>query len=442
MSSNRCDSLDVLTVHVGVQRTHRRSNASRVGEGDGPDRPGIVIVSRVVPEGRGNRAVCVSNEEELMGQPATQVSAPLDGVRVLDLTRFPPGGYCTVMLADLGADVCRVVSPGARTNGLAIGLGRGKRSLALDLRHQRGNEILRRLACWADVLVESERPGAMGERGFGYAEAAVENPGLIWCSISGFGQDGPYATHSGHDLSYVAHSGLLAAVQRELPWYPEAILAIPTSGLMASVAVLAALRDRDRTGQGCQLDISISESATWMLSGSDGEISGVQRDIPIGPDRHLYECADGTWVAVASAEARSWNALCRGLELYDLIDTLHRWDDPPAVIARLAAAFATRRAVHWVPLLAGLGAAVVQANRGAELQRDPHVVARAALQEVDGVVTPRNPIRFRDGHHERPTEAPRPPSLPGADTEAVLGAAGLSADEIAELRDAGVIGST
>ncbi|HEY4332327.1 MAG TPA: CoA transferase, partial [Ilumatobacteraceae bacterium] len=163
-------------------------------------------------------------------------STPLNGVRVLDLTRFPPGGYCTVMLADLGADVCRVLPPGAASNGLAVALGRGKRSLGLDLRHPRANEILLRLAAWADVLVESERPGVMDDRGFGYADAEAVNERLIWCSITGFGQDGPYAAYSGHDLSYIAHSGLLAAVRRDLPWYPEAILAIPTSGLMASVA--------------------------------------------------------------------------------------------------------------------------------------------------------------------------------------------------------------
>ena len=175
---------------------------------------------------------------------------PLTGVRVLDLTRFPPGGYCTVMLSDLGADVCRVASP--RGGGFStVALDRGKRSVAVDLRHPRGNEVLRRLAAWADVLVENERPHAMDERGFGFSHATVEMPSLIWCSITGYGQDGPYSpSGAGHDLSFVAHSGLLAAINPNFPWHPQTILAIPVGAVMAVVGILAALRESrpDRAG--------------------------------------------------------------------------------------------------------------------------------------------------------------------------------------------------
>jgi alpha-methylacyl-CoA racemase len=223
----------------------------------------------------------------------TIADGALGGIRVLDLTRYPPGGYCTVMLSDLGADVCRIEAPGPRPPMGSIGLNRGKRSRGLDLRHRRGFEVLRRLASWADVLVENERPGSMDERGFGYTDAAREIPSLIWCSISGYGQEGPYAQWSGHDLSYAAHSGLLFAVNPGLPWHPESMIAIPAGALMAVIGILAALRERDRTGTGCQLDISISESATWQLAATDGEINGDHRSIPAGPDRRLYECADG-----------------------------------------------------------------------------------------------------------------------------------------------------
>ncbi|HEY4332552.1 MAG TPA: CoA transferase, partial [Ilumatobacteraceae bacterium] len=170
-------------------------------------------------------------------------------------------------------------------------------------------------------------------------------------------------------------------------------------------------------------------------------LNGIRQDIPIGPDRYLYECADGAWVAVASAEPRTWNALCRGLGLDDLVDTLHRWEDAPAVVARLAAAFATRPAAEWVTELTGLGAAVVNANRGEELGRDPHITARGSLQDVGGVVTPRNPVRFRDTEQELSRDAPQPPSSPGADTIEILSGAGFGADEIAALRSDGVISS-
>jgi alpha-methylacyl-CoA racemase len=369
-------------------------------------------------------------------------SGPLAGVRVLDLTRFPPGAYCTSLLADLGADVCRVQPPVAGGGFVSVGLARNKRSVAVDLRHERGNEVLRRLAGWADVLVEAERPGAMDERGFGYAAASSELPSLIWCSISGYGQDGPLARSSGHDLSYVAHSGLLAAIDPKLPWYPQTILSIPTASLLAAVGIVSALRERDRTGEGCQLDISMSEAATWVLSGTDGELNGNPYGIPGGPDRHLYECADGRWVALASAEPRTWAALCAALEVDDLRDTLHGWDDPEAVVARLAKIFRGRPADDWVAELVPRGVAIVRANRGDELQHDPHAAARGTLEQVGDVVVPRNPIRIRDATGERSSAPSAPPVLADANTRDVLAEAGLSAEEIEELAATGAVGAS
>jgi len=141
---------------------------------------------------------------------------PLQGVRVLDLCFLPPGGWCTVQLADLGADVVRVEAPGLRDQRSLVigevGLSRGKRSMTLDLRHERGNEVLRRLVLASDVLVENMMPGRMEARGFGYAQAVAAGSRVVWCSITGFGQDGPYADRAGHDLSYAGHAGLLAAL--------------------------------------------------------------------------------------------------------------------------------------------------------------------------------------------------------------------------------------
>ncbi|MGH3252110.1 MAG: CaiB/BaiF CoA transferase family protein [Trebonia sp.] len=371
----------------------------------------------------------------------TQSALPLAGVVVLDLTRLPPGAFCTVLLADLGATVIRVESPRGRAFDGPIGLNRGKHSVAVDLRHPRGYEVLRRLVAHADILVENERPGAMDERGFGYQQAADEFPGLIWCSVSGYGQDGPYAQWSGHDLSFAAHSGLLSALNPELPWQPQLILPIPVGAMMASVGILAALRERDKTGTGCQLDISLSESATWLLSSSDGILSGPPRGVPSGPDRRLYACADGTWVAVTSAEPRTWNALCHGLGLPDLTDTLWQWADADAVAGRLAAVFLTRRAEDWVASLGPLGASVVRVNRGPELLDDPQVRARNVVQQVGDVLVPRSPVRIRDadGSQRAPAETFPPPPV-GTDTRAVLEKAGLDATAIDELIASGAIG--
>ena len=373
------------------------------------------------------------------GGPHPCAEGPLHGVRVLDLTRFPPGGYCTVLLADLGADVCRLQPPNAGPGMLSVGLGRGKRSVAVDLRHERGVEVLRRLAAWADVVVETERPGAMDERGFGYAAASVELPSLVWCSISGFGQEGPYATASGHDLSYVAHSGLLTAIDPDLPWHPQTILSIPAASLLAAVGIVSALRERDRTGQGCQIDISMSEAATWLLSGTDGELNGDRFGIPVSPDRHLYECSDGGWVALASAEPKTWAATCAALGLDDLTASLHRWDDVDAAIARVAAVFRTRPADDWVAELVPQGVTIVRANRGPELQRDPHARARGTLQAVGDVLVPRNPVRLRDASGERPAPATTAPPTAGADTRTVLLEAGLAPEDVEELLSCGAV---
>jgi alpha-methylacyl-CoA racemase len=369
------------------------------------------------------------------------MALPLAGVVVLDLTRLPPGAFATVLLADLGATVIRVESPRGRLFDGPIGLNRGKYSVAVDLRHPRGYEVLRRLVAHADVLIENERPGAMDERGFGYQQAAAEFPRLVWCSVSGYGQDGPYAQWSGHDLSFAAHSGLLSAINPELPWAPQLILPIPVGALMASVGILAALRERDRTGAGCQLDISLSESATWLLSSSDGIFSGPPRGVPGGPDRRLYECADDTWIAVTSAEPRTWAALCQGLGLPDLDGTLHQWPAPSVVADRLADVFLTRRAEDWVASLGPLGASVVRVNRGPELRDDPQATARNVLQEVGGVTVPRSPIRIKDaGTGERPPAPTFPPPPVGTDTRAVLEKAGLSSAAIDELLESGAIG--
>ena len=367
---------------------------------------------------------------------------PLADVRVLDLTRFPPGAFCTVLLSDLGADVCRVETPGASPVmcGIGVGLDRGKRSIGLDLRHPRGLEVLRRLAGWADVLVENNRPGELDERGFGYSHAALDLPGLIWCSITGYGQDGPYAQQSGHDISYTAHSGLLSGVDPNLPWHPQLVIAIPLGAMMAAVGVVAALRERDRTGLGCQLDISMSEAATWLLTSDDALLNGTARGIPVTPDRHVYECGDGRWITTAASEPKSWKALCIGLGLDDLADTLWRWDDPDAITERIAAVFLTRPAAAWVAELGPRGTSVAALNRGVELQADPHVRARGTLVPVGDVVVPANPIRVRDATGVRPGPVTTPPVPAGADTDIILAEAGYSPAEITDLRSTGAVG--
>jgi crotonobetainyl-CoA:carnitine CoA-transferase CaiB-like acyl-CoA transferase len=375
--------------------------------------------------------------------PSTNIG-PLAGVRILDLTRFPPGQYCTLLLADLGADVLRIDPPAAAgrrsTGGEGVGLSRGKRSVTVDIRGPEGIEVLRKLAGASDVLVENSRPGQMEARGFGYPQAEAEFPSLIWCAITGFGQDGPYAERAGHDLTYTAHSGLLTALHGELPWHPEAMLSVPLGGMMAATGVISALFERARTGKGCQVDVSLADSATWLLSGSAGELSGVHWSIPFSPRRRLYQCGDDRYITVAADEPRTWASLCNALDLPEFADQVDPSEEEARVITdRLSSVFRSAPAATWVERLGPLGTAVGAVNRGADVVTDPHNVVRGTTVEVAGVPVPANPIHLRDTAGRRSGTATAEPAVIGADTDQTLADLGYSPDDVARLRAAGVV---
>ena len=369
------------------------------------------------------------------------------GTRVLDLTRFPPGAYCTNVLADLGADVIRVESPGSAGRPSLVvgqvGLGKAKRSVTLNTRHARANEVLARLCGAVDVLVENNNPGELEQRGYGYPQAAADHPALVWCSITGFGQDGPNAMRPGHDITYTAHSGLLGALEPALPWQPRAMLSVPIGAVFAATGILAALLDRTVTGRGCQLDISLAEATTWLAGGLDGGFAGsaVGGGVPVHANRRLYECGDGRFVSVAAAEPRTWQALSAGLGLPELGDVVAPDEHQQAtLIDRLGEVFATRPAAEWVDLLGPMGAAVGAVNVGPEVAADPHNIARGTIVEVGGVPVPANPIRMRDASGTwTTTTALDPPATVGEHTDAVLADAGYSADEIQVLHADGVV---
>jgi crotonobetainyl-CoA:carnitine CoA-transferase CaiB-like acyl-CoA transferase len=369
---------------------------------------------------------------------------PLRGLRVIDLTLLPPGGYCTVQLADLGADVVRIEAPAAAGKPSLVvgqvGLSRGKRSMTLDQRHPAATEVLKRLARAADILVENNKPGAMAQRGYGYPQAATDAPRLIWCSITGFGQDGPWSDRAGHDLSYLGQSGLMAALSPTLPWHPAAMISVPVGAMMATQGILAAVIERGITGKGCQLDISLAEACAWLLAGNSSAFKDGYVGITATPDRRLYACADGKFVTVAAAEPRTWGALCEGLGAADIADKLGvRGADAEAVRQRLADIFITKPAAAWVELLGPLGAAVNPVNQGADILTDPQFAARGTVIEVSGEPVPRNPIRISDDTGRSSTTADAAPPTVGQHTDDVLRESGFSQDEIAKLRADGAI---
>ena len=373
----------------------------------------------------------------------TPALEPLAGIRVLDFTAFPPGGSCTVMLADLGAEIIRVESPAQKGKpSLVVGqvaLSRGKRSMTLDLRNPASAEVLRRLAATVDVIVENAKPGSMEERGFGYAHARAANPRIIWCAITGFGQSGPYAGHAGHDLSYLAHSGLLGALTPERPWQPSLSLSLQAGAFTAVVGIQAALLQRVQSGEGAFIDVSLSEAATWFLTCGINPLSDHPFVLGATPDRRLYACADGRFVAVACAEPRTWGVLCDILGVPQLENNLHKTEPAEATTRTLTAIFLTRPAQEWVERLASNGAAVTIVNHAAQLLEDPHVRARGTVVEAAGTPVPANPIRLCATDGRQTSTATDGPHKVGADTEDVLAAAGFPASEIATLVAEGVI---
>jgi alpha-methylacyl-CoA racemase len=379
---------------------------------------------------------------------------PLAHVRVLDLSRMYPGAFATSLLADLGADVCKVEGPGFGdgmrflTGGgfeaAHVALNRGKRSLTLDLRHPRAAEVLRRLVANADVVVDSHRPGALDSSGLGYEAMREENPAIVWCSITGFGQDGPFAQAPGHDITYLGAAGLLSrlAASGVEPTPPQVSLTLPMGGLMAVVGILSALSQRDRTGHGAYVDASLVDSAMWALVEPIARAASAP-----GPDwgdlaaRQVYRCADDRHVTVAATEPKSWAALCAALEVPELAEHRHGVDEP-AAIARLTEVFASRPQAAWLES-PGFAGGVGPLHTPDDLLDSPHVAARASLTTIDGtdVRVLGNPLRIRgeDGASTSATTAA--PDL-GADTDQVLTEAGFFSGEIAELRADGVLGTS
>jgi crotonobetainyl-CoA:carnitine CoA-transferase CaiB-like acyl-CoA transferase len=385
---------------------------------------------------------------------------PLEGVRVLDLSRLLPGPYATLVLADLGADVVKVEAPGGdplrwipplagEQSGAFHALNRNKRSLALDLQAPGGAAALLRLARGADVVVESFRPGVLDRLGAGWEVLHAANPRLVLCSVTGYGQDGPYAGRAGHDLDYAALSGLLALngpPERPLPLAAPA--ADVAGGAWPAVAgILAALVARGRDGEGTRVDVSMAEGALALLALPLA--MAWARGAPLERGRELltgglaaydvYPTRDGRFVALAALEPRFFAAFCEAVGRPELAG--RQLDGGGGPRAELAAIFAGRTRDEWAAFAAAHDVCLAPVLEGDEPRADPHLVARRAVVEVPtpwegralpGVATP---VRLEGA--EPPLRAA--PRL-GEHGEAVLREHGFSAAEIAALRASGALG--
>jgi crotonobetainyl-CoA:carnitine CoA-transferase CaiB-like acyl-CoA transferase len=302
--------------------------------------------------------------------------------------------------------------------------------------------VLRRLVRDADVLVESHRPGALDQQGIGYAQLREANPRLVWCSLTGFGQDGPYAQAPGHDITYLGAAGVLGRLSAPsvTPTPPQLTFAVPMGALMGVTGILAAIAQRDRTGAGAFVDASLTDAAMWSVS--EDVARAAVAPAPSWPDmagRWIYLCADGRSVTVAATEAKSWARLVAALDLPELAD--HRLGvDEPATIAKLTAAFATKPASAWLAD-PGFAGGVGPSNEPVDVLSDAQVLARDRVATIHGTGERvlGNPLRITGPDGASSSALTAAPAL-GEHTDALLGEAGFDPAEIAALRDAAVIG--
>ena len=389
---------------------------------------------------------------------------PLDGVRVLDLTRLLPGAYATLMFADLGAEVIKIEDPRggdpARSMPPLAGttsasfelLNRNKRSVTLDLRSRDAAAVLDALASRADVIVNSFRPHTARRLGVDAATMRARHPRLICASITGFGQSGPYVERPAHDINYEALSGLLAIGGR--PEVPRHLVADIGAALNAASGILAALFQRERTGAGAAVDVSLHEAAlAWLLFPAAGQLvagAGVDpRALPIdGADAcyNIYETKrDGECVALGALEPKFWSAFCDRIGRPDLIGAQGAIGEVRTrALEEVRAIMRTRTRDEWLALFGDLDACLCRVNSVADALRDPHVTARGAVTPLAGTIYITTPITITaTGSAAECDEARRyavtPAPALGADTDVLLDAAGIGDVARRELRSRGVI---
>jgi alpha-methylacyl-CoA racemase len=355
-----------------------------------------------------------------------------------------------MMLADFGAKVISVRRPDPMAFDPAVAMSRGKDAIGLDLRSAGGQDVARRLAASADVLVEGFRPGVMERLGLGPERLMEANPRLIYARLTGWGQTGPYAQRVGHDINYLAISGALGVSGEGRPTAPPALLGDLANGSYPlMIGVLLALVERERSGVGQVVDAAIVDGAAYMLGPMFGELElGLWDGDPAhsllvgaAPFYGVYQCADGRWFSVGAIEPKFYAEMLAVLDLADVDPSASaqldrsRW---PALRERIAAVFATRSQSEWTERFAMVDACGAPVLAVGELAANPHLADRGAVTEADGVLTAAPAPRL-SAHPDLATHiAPR-----GArSVEEVLGEAGFGASEIESLAAAGAIWST
>ncbi|GAA1354685.1 CaiB/BaiF CoA transferase family protein [Saccharothrix algeriensis] len=376
------------------------------------------------------------------------MGGPLAGLRVVELAGLAPAPFGCMVLADLGADVVRVDRVGGSAAVPGDVLGRGRRSIGVDLRRPAGAELLLRLVAGADVLVEGFRPGVAERLGVGPAQCLARNPRLVYGRVTGWGQDGPLADRAGHDINYIAVAGALEPIGRAgaPPTVPLNVVGdFGGGGLLLATGVLAALHERERSGRGQVVDAAMVDGAALLTTFLHGMKAGGAWPGGRGanlldggaPFYDVYRAADGRYVSVGALEEKFYAELLGVLGLGDA-DVPDRRDPAqwPALRRRIADAVATRTRDEWAALAEGTDACLAPVLAPEEAPGHAHNAARGTFAQVGGLPQPAPAPRF----DRTPAGTPSVPPAVGQHTDEVLAELGLAPAEVEGLRRSGVVG--
>lgn len=374
------------------------------------------------------------------------MAGPLSTLRIVEFAGLGPAPFCGMLLADLGATVVRVDRVDMVVDGESSSTGhdllnRGKKSIALDMKSAEGVEIALRIISDADALIEGFRPGVAERLGVGPAESLAANKGLVYARMTGWGQDGPYASMAGHDINYIALSGALHAIgTADLPIPPLNLVGdFGGGGMLLAFGVVSAVLDAKETGLGQVVDAAMVDGSALLSTMQHGMMAAgqwhTQRQTNLfdgsTPFYATYETSDGGHVAVGALEPQFYEALLDGLDLEAAsLPNQYDHDGWPQLREVFADSFRQRTRDDWDRHFAGTDACVAPVLSMVEVSSHRHNEARSVFVEIDGVVQPAPAPRFS----ESASVLPGSPSAPGADTDSIMSSLGYSSNQIGMLR--------